>query len=114
MIPTGPLSDHEIRLAKCLGSCTFLPGSWEKKFVQNINIEGLHLTARQRWFLYFLVHRYRRQTGKKAGECGETFLKRFQHCPEKEKPKKKKPDPEPVKIEVKENNSDNQLKLFSI
>jgi len=53
-----------------LSKCTFLPGSWEKRFVRN-----LHFTARskkptistkQREWLVEIAHRYRKQLERLA------------------------------------------------
>ena len=60
-----PITQTEKDMLLSLSKCTFLPGSWEKRFVRN-----LHFTARskkptispkQREWLVEIAHRYRNQ-----------------------------------------------------
>jgi hypothetical protein len=57
----GVFSESEIELSRALGSCLFPPGTNQKRFAQNMaGYTGL-ITERQRWYLYKMVVRYRRQ-----------------------------------------------------
>jgi hypothetical protein len=57
----GVFSESEIELSRALGSCSFPPGTNQKRFAQNMaGYTGL-VTERQRWYLYKMVVRYRRQ-----------------------------------------------------
>jgi hypothetical protein len=57
----GVFSESEIELSRALGSCSFPPGTNQKRFAQNMaGYTGL-ITERQRWYLYRMVVRYRRQ-----------------------------------------------------
>ena len=63
------LSDkHAIyaRIACALEACSFLPGSWDKRFARNMAAKSRHapagdFTEKQRVHLIRLAHRYRRQ-----------------------------------------------------
>ena len=60
------MSPREIEVAKALGACTFLPGSWNKRFAKDIKWLAEHtpekeLTPRQSANLVRLAWRYRRQ-----------------------------------------------------
>jgi len=48
---------------EALARCTFLPGSWNKRFAKGLAAqpEGTLITVKQRQCLWKLVHRYRRQ-----------------------------------------------------
>lgn len=55
-----------IGIARHLGRCTFLPGSWDKRFARDIAALAEHspdkdLTDRQAAHLLRLTHKYRRQ-----------------------------------------------------
>ena len=69
-IPLDPCDRDAIEMLKC---CTFLPGSWDKRFVRNlpnrvgtlthdyVDATNSSLTPRQYLLLWILCHRYRRQ-----------------------------------------------------
>lgn len=68
--PPGPqhtikMGEDDILAARLLNSCTFLPGSWNKRFARALhniaNSDKPHLTSRQFMNLWRLVWRYRRQ-----------------------------------------------------
>lgn len=57
------MSEEDYRNLKRLSRCTFLPGSYEKRFVRNmlsVSQETV-LTSKQKDYLNHLVHRYRKQ-----------------------------------------------------
>ncbi len=60
------MTDEQRKLALRLRRCTFLPGSYEKRFVRAMaaaakNKPELVLTEKQADFLAKVAHRYRRQ-----------------------------------------------------
>ena len=60
------MTDFEIRLAKALGGCSFLPGSSHKRFCRNMaDIARLSpdkaISLRQRHMMELMAWRYRRQ-----------------------------------------------------
>lgn len=60
-----PISDRQRRFLRALDACTFLPGSWAKRFVRDL--QGAEaLTPRQAVALEHLAFRYRRQILGKA------------------------------------------------
>jgi hypothetical protein len=57
----GVFSESEIELSRALGSCSFPQGTAQKRFARNMNGYTGLITERQRWYLYRMVVRYRRQ-----------------------------------------------------
>jgi len=57
----GVFSESEIELSRALGSCSFPPGTAQKRFARNMDGYTGLITERQRWYLYRMVVRYRRQ-----------------------------------------------------
>ena len=60
------MTEYEIRLAKALANCSFLPGSSQKRFCRNMgDIARLspekELSLRQRHYMELMAWRYRRQ-----------------------------------------------------
>lgn len=60
------MTDFEMRLAKALGGCSFLPGSSHKRFCRNMaDIARLspdkEISLRQRHMMELMAWRYRRQ-----------------------------------------------------
>jgi hypothetical protein len=79
------LTPEQIRAIKLLSRCTFLPASYDKRFVRSMvaklhDPEPLPLTARQHTVLMEKVHRYRRQ----HGQC--TCLECLEEAMEKDNP----------------------------
>lgn len=63
------MTDLQINKAKALGKCTLLPGSYHKRFANDIaalakNNPETELTEKQSVFLDYMFHRYRRQIPK--------------------------------------------------
>ncbi len=63
------MTPDQIDKALKLRRCSFLPGSWDKRFARDIGFVAEHhpakeLTERQSKCLDNLVHKYRRQIGK--------------------------------------------------
>lgn len=56
------IPDAEKALLKALGTCTFLPGSYDKRFVRDMT-GGTLISERQLLYLYKVAHKYRRQMG---------------------------------------------------
>lgn len=70
---TGPrrlMTEEEIETILALSACTFLPGSWDKRFVQDMTHEASQLnpliTEKQAQQLPRLRHRYRKQLAAKS------------------------------------------------
>lgn len=60
------------KMLTILRGCTFLPGSYDKRFVRNISAlpDDCELTENQAMLIPVLFHRYRRQHGKcRCQEC---------------------------------------------
>jgi hypothetical protein len=57
----GVFSESEIELSRALGSCSFPPGTAQKRFACDMDGYTGLITERQRWYLYRMVVRYRRQ-----------------------------------------------------
>jgi hypothetical protein len=60
------VTPHEITLAKALGSCSYMPGSSQKRFAKDISFLAEHspereLSLRQRHYMELMAWRYRRQ-----------------------------------------------------
>lgn len=60
------LTAEQLRAIRLLSRCTFLPASWDKRFVRDMvakanDPEPVPLTERQHRCLMEKVHRYRRQ-----------------------------------------------------
>lgn len=58
--------DNYAIIAKALGACSFLPGSWDKRFARSMAFRAEHpeggcFTERQRVHILRLAHKYRRQ-----------------------------------------------------
>ena len=60
------MTDEHYQLLQRLVDCTFLPGSWEKRFVRDLSAEtkDYELTAKQLAQVERLHYRYRRQLGE--------------------------------------------------
>lgn len=70
------MTPEQIRAIKMLSRCTFLPASFDKRFVRSMvdkanDPEPTPLTPKQDALLWRMVHRYRRQHGKCT--CLECF-----------------------------------------
>lgn len=61
----APMTDREKYAAKCLARCTFVPGSYNKRFARAMEAlameKNAELTDRQRTNLWRMVFRFRRQ-----------------------------------------------------
>ena len=60
------MTEHEIRLAKALASCSYLPGSSQKRFARDIGFLAEHspekeISERQRYYMEIMAWRMRRQ-----------------------------------------------------
>lgn len=63
--PRTPITDDQRTKLGRLAKCTMLPGSWDKRFVRDLQ-GAEELTVNQAEQIDRLYHRYRRQiTGKK-------------------------------------------------
>ena len=64
------MTDERLAI-ELLSGCTFLPGSWPKKFVRSLfaGPENQKITVKQRRWIWKLVHRYRRQIKNKRVEA---------------------------------------------
>lgn len=51
----------EIQIINRLKNCTFLPGSFDKKFPRNLDVNNI--SPLQQWWIYFLGYKYRKQIG---------------------------------------------------
>lgn len=58
--PRAPATDLERKAIAALGHCTFLPGSFDKRFVRGLQ-PATELTVKQREWLQKLFYKYRRQ-----------------------------------------------------
>lgn len=59
-----PMEDSDTLAADRLYGCTFLPGSWDKKFARtlfDLSLKPNGCTPKQYLWLWVLCHRYRRQ-----------------------------------------------------
>lgn len=57
-----PTLDPYARMVRALESCTFLPGSWDKRFVQDVSGKpDSAMTSKQKASVLQLVYKYRRQ-----------------------------------------------------
>lgn len=65
-----PMTEREQDAARALSKCTYLPGSFEKRFARDMashaSSESPQITERQRTWLWKQVFRYRRQIKDKA------------------------------------------------
>ena len=71
-----PITEHEREMILALSGCTFLPGSFDKRFVRSLyhyetyptrdgKIETVdEISEKQRYWLNQLAHKYRRQIGR--------------------------------------------------
>lgn len=66
-MPKTDLSPLELRMRDALARCTFLPGSFDKRFVRTI-AGATALTEKQRALFHKLFYRYRRQIGLSAAD----------------------------------------------
>jgi hypothetical protein len=59
------MTPDQREMVTLLNSCTFLPGSYDKKFVRDMGHipDDQALTARQDRFLQTIFHRFRKQIG---------------------------------------------------
>jgi hypothetical protein len=57
---------EEKQLIEKLSACRFLPGSFEKKFVRDLNLDNI--SALQHWWIYKLGFKYRKQIGDQISE----------------------------------------------
>ena len=58
--PRLPATEIELQMIRVLGSVTYLPGSFDKKFHQSIE-NDTWLTEKQREYLLVIFEKYRRQ-----------------------------------------------------
>lgn len=69
-----PVNDEDVVAAYNLKSCTFLPGSWEKRFARDMAtatvLVNQCITPRQFIMLWLLCHRYRKQLQGLSGGLG--------------------------------------------
>jgi len=60
-----PMTQTEQDMLSQLSRCTFLPGTWEKRFVRNLHFTARSknptITPKQREWLVEIAHRYRNQ-----------------------------------------------------
>ncbi len=59
-----PMTDDEIRMALALGSCRFLPGSFDKHLANSLHLIAVtkkEVTESQREWMYRLLYKYRKQ-----------------------------------------------------
>lgn len=73
------MDEEEKQAAQALAKCTYLPGSFEKRFARDMDsiARGEHptITAKQRVWLWKQVHRYRKQIKDKILiKLAETYL----------------------------------------
>lgn len=74
-----------VHLISALSKCTFLPGSWDKRFARDMAglFPGGDLTEKQRANVLRLVHKYRRQLDTNvvilAQDEGEKALSEASH-----------------------------------
>lgn len=54
----------ELDILNALKACSFLPGSFDKKFPSNIDV--LNVSPLQQWWIYKLGYKYRKQIGNDA------------------------------------------------
>lgn len=52
-------NNTEVQILKVLKRCSFLPGSFDKKFAREIDI--LNISPLQKWWIYRLGYKYRKQ-----------------------------------------------------
>jgi len=106
-------TSEEIQLINKLRGCRFLPGSFDKKFIRDINTENI--SALQHWWIYKLGFKYRKQIGDTFSEVKcRGFLHANPNPPMSRKQsekllrlvKKDKPEQPPEKTEL------SQPKLF--
>lgn len=62
-----PITDIERKKIEHLNRCTFLPGSWDKRFARGLD-GAEEITERQAVCLDKMVHRYRKQIGADLSE----------------------------------------------
>lgn len=55
-----PMTETERVLAQALAGCSFLPGSWDKRFVHDMAARST-VTEKQAWALLSVAWKYRRQ-----------------------------------------------------
>lgn len=54
----------ELQILVALQACSFLPGSFDKKFPGNVDV--LNVSPLQQWWIYKLGYKYRKQIGNPA------------------------------------------------
>ena len=54
-------TDTEKQIIECLKNCSYLPGSFDKKFPNKIDVDNI--SPRQKYYIYFLGYKYRKQIG---------------------------------------------------
>lgn len=59
-------SDKEIKILNRLKNCRYLPGSFDKKFPTQIDMNNI--SPRQKYFIYKLGYKYRKQINDKVIE----------------------------------------------
>jgi hypothetical protein len=95
------MTEFEMRLAKSLANCSFLPGSSHKRFCRNMaDIARLspekELSLRQRHYMELMAWRYRRQLPADVIPHNKPLdLPRPIKPPKEPKAVVAKPDPEP-------------------
>lgn len=73
-----PTTDKEKRAIMRLAHCSFLPGSWDKRFIKSLYkladppIKGIvavdEISEKQSYWINHMIHRYHKQLGLSAGE----------------------------------------------
>lgn len=89
------MTPNERFMIEALHKCSFLPGSYPKRFVQDMNAiltynPGFVLSERQYDYLVLLFHKYRKQHGKHVDSKCPVCQKKKSEAEQKELEKAKK------------------------
>ena len=71
------MTDAQREMVTALQRCSFLPGSFDKRFVRDVAAQERDLTVRQDECLRGLAHKYRRQIGR----CLDPLCPKCQRLP---------------------------------
>lgn len=69
------MTTNQMNMVLCLHKCTFLPGSFEKRFIKSLfnrvafDNKNKPLTQKQGNYLAELFHKYRKQIGSRDHNC---------------------------------------------